>query len=57
MADDGEFREIDVTAETRPIENWRKQVVAGQPETGRMFSLPAMKGVTCPAVREPLQHH
>ncbi len=48
MADDGEFREIDVTAETRPIENWRKQVVAGQPETGRMFSFTSDEGSYMP---------
>jgi hypothetical protein len=30
-------RDIVVTAKASSIEKWRKQVVAGQPETGKAF--------------------
>ena len=32
------FRDIVVTAEASSIEKWRKQVIAGQPETGRLYA-------------------
>ena len=31
-------RHIEVVAEATSIEKWRKQVIAGQPETGKMFA-------------------
>jgi len=36
---DKSFREIIVKAEASSLEKWRKQVVAGQPETGQTFTL------------------
>jgi ubiquitin len=33
------FRDIKVTAEASSIEKWRKQVIAGQPESGSAFAL------------------
>ncbi len=42
------FREIKVVAEARSIEKWRKQVVAGQPETGRMFAFISDEGSYMP---------
>ena len=33
------FRDIAVLAEARSIEKWRKQVLAGQPETGQGCAL------------------
>ncbi len=37
-------RNITVTAEASSIEKWRKQVVAGQPETGRSYALISDEG-------------
>ena len=42
------FRAIAVEAEARSIEKWRKQVLAGQPETGRMFALISDEGSYMP---------
>ncbi len=38
------FRDIKVTAEASSIEKWRKQVIAGQPETGSAFALISDEG-------------
>jgi hypothetical protein len=40
----GGFRDITVTADARSIEKWRKQVIAGQPETGRTYALISDEG-------------
>jgi hypothetical protein len=32
------LRSIKVSAEASSLEKWRKQVIAGQPETGRMYA-------------------
>jgi len=40
----GHFRSITVTAEASSIEKWRKQVIAGQPETGRSYALVSDEG-------------
>jgi hypothetical protein len=37
-------RSIVVTAEASSIEKWRKQVIAGQPETGRSYALISDEG-------------
>jgi hypothetical protein len=42
------YRDIRVEAEARSIEKWRKQVLAGQPETGRMFALTSDEGSYMP---------
>jgi hypothetical protein len=34
----GGYRNIKVTAQASSLEKWRKQVVAGQPETGSFFT-------------------
>jgi hypothetical protein len=39
-----QFRGITVVAEARSIEKWRKQVIAGQPETGRSYALISDEG-------------
>ncbi len=41
-------RSIQVEAQARSIEKWRKQVIAGQPETGRMFAFIADEGSYMP---------
>ncbi|MHB8133663.1 MAG: hypothetical protein ACYDH1_05475 [Anaerolineaceae bacterium] len=38
------FRDIQVTANASSIEKWRKQVIAGQPETGSAFALISDEG-------------
>lgn len=38
------FRGIEVTAEASSIEKWRKLVIAGQPETGAVFSMISDEG-------------
>jgi hypothetical protein len=43
-----EYRDILVTAEATPIEKWRLQVVAGQPETGRLFAFTSDEGSYLP---------
>ena len=43
-----EFRDIMVTAEASSIEKWRKQVIAGQPETGRFYAFIADEGSYMP---------
>jgi hypothetical protein len=42
------FRGITVVAEARSIEKWRKQVIAGQPETGRSYALISDEGSYMP---------
>jgi hypothetical protein len=42
------FRDIEVVAEARSIEKWRKQVLAGQPETGQVFALISDEGKYMP---------
>ncbi|HZW03102.1 MAG TPA: hypothetical protein VFF68_04195 [Anaerolineaceae bacterium] len=42
------FRDIAVTAEASSIEKWRKQVVAGQPETGRLYAFISDEGSYMP---------
>ena len=42
------FRGITVTAEASSIEKWRKQVIAGQPETGRFYALISDEGSYMP---------
>lgn len=37
-------RGIKVTAEASSIEKWRKQVIAGQPETGRTYAFISDEG-------------
>lgn len=39
-----DFRSITVTADASSIEKWRKQVIAGQPETGRSYALISDEG-------------
>jgi hypothetical protein len=41
---DNHSRSITVTAEASSIEKWRKQVIAGQPETGRSYALISDEG-------------
>ncbi len=38
------LREIKVTAETSSLDKWRKQVIAGQPETGRVYAFISDEG-------------
>lgn len=38
------FRDIQVVANASSIEKWRKQVIAGQPETGSAFALISDEG-------------
>ncbi|HVN55027.1 MAG TPA: hypothetical protein VMT46_11910 [Anaerolineaceae bacterium] len=45
---DHEYRDILVTAEATTIEKWRKQVIAGQPETGRLFAFVSDEGSYMP---------
>jgi hypothetical protein len=42
------LREIKVTAEASSLEKWRKQVVAGQPETGRSYAFISDEGSYMP---------
>jgi hypothetical protein len=42
------FRDIKVVAEARSIEKWRKQVIAGQPETGKSFAFISDEGSYIP---------
>lgn len=42
------FRDIVVTAEASSIEKWRKQVIAGQPETGRTYAFISDEGSYMP---------
>jgi hypothetical protein len=42
------FRAIQVVAEASSIEKWRKQVVAGQPETGRTYAFISDEGSYMP---------
>lgn len=42
------FRDIQVVAEASTIEKWRKQVVAGQPETGRSYAFISDEGSYMP---------
>jgi hypothetical protein len=47
MSSEQNFRGIEVFAEASTIEGWRKQVLAGQPETGR-FALISDEGSYMP---------
>lgn len=38
------LREIVVSADATSLEKWRKQVIAGQPETGRAYALISDEG-------------
>ncbi len=38
------FREIKVNAEASSLGKWRKQVIAGQPETGRAYAFISDEG-------------
>lgn len=38
------LREIRVRAEASSLEKWRKQVIAGQPETGRSYAFISDEG-------------
>ncbi len=42
------FRDIKVVAEASSIEMWRKQVIAGQPETGRSYAFISDEGSYMP---------
>lgn len=42
------FRDIQVVAEAKTIEKWRKQVIAGQPETGRTYAFVSDEGSYMP---------
>lgn len=42
------FRDIQVAAEVSSIEKWRKQVIAGQPETGRTYAFISDEGSYMP---------
>jgi hypothetical protein len=42
------FRDIRVVANASSIEKWRKQVVAGQPETGSAFAFISDEGTYMP---------
>ncbi len=42
------LREIRVSAEASSLEKWRKQVIAGQPETGRAYALISDEGSYMP---------
>ncbi len=42
------FRDIQVVAKASSIEKWRKQVVAGQPETGSAFAFISDEGSYMP---------
>ncbi|MAT45589.1 MAG: hypothetical protein CL609_24935 [Anaerolineaceae bacterium] len=42
------FRGIEVQAEASSLEKWKKLVMAGQPETGQVFSLVSDEGAYMP---------
>lgn len=42
------FRNIQVVAEVKTIEKWRKQAIAGQPETGRSYAFISDEGSYMP---------
>jgi hypothetical protein len=44
MPEEKGFRDIKVTAQASSIEKWRKQVIAGQPETGSLFAFISDEG-------------
>jgi hypothetical protein len=48
MLHNKDFRDIKVTAEASSIEKWRKQVIAGQPETGALFAFISDEGKYMP---------
>lgn len=41
-------RDFEVVAEASSIEKWRKQVLAGQPETGQIFAFVSDEGSYMP---------
>ena len=41
-------RDIEVVAEASSLEKWRKQVLAGQPETGQVFAFISDEGSYMP---------
>jgi hypothetical protein len=42
------FRSIAVEADARSLDNWRKQVIGGQPETGRTYAITSDEGSYMP---------
>jgi hypothetical protein len=48
LMSDNLARDITVVAEASSIEKWRKQVIAGQPETGQVFALISDEGAYMP---------
>ncbi|HNS07373.1 MAG TPA: hypothetical protein PKZ26_06700 [Anaerolineaceae bacterium] len=42
------FRAIRVNAEASSLDKWRKQVIAGQPETGRAYAFISDEGTYMP---------
>lgn len=42
------FRSISVEADARSLDHWRKQVIGGQPETGRTYAITSDEGTYMP---------
>ena len=42
------FRSIAVEADARSLDHWRKQVIGGQPETGRTYAITSDEGTYMP---------
>jgi hypothetical protein len=42
------FRSITVEADARSLDKWRKQVIGGQPETGRKYAITSDEGSYMP---------
>ena len=42
------FRAITVEADARSLDHWRKQVIGGQPETGRTYAITSDEGTYMP---------
>lgn len=42
------YRSIEVEAKASSLDNWRKLVIAGQPETGQVFSIISDEGTYMP---------
>ncbi len=45
---DAGFRSITVEADARSLDHWRKQVIGGQPETGRTYAITSDEGTYMP---------
>jgi len=43
-----DFRSITVEADARSLDHWRKQVISGQPETGRTYAITSDEGTYMP---------